>query len=70
MITHDEISKLTAAERMTLIAELWDSITDADLPLPKAQQDELLHRLESFEEDQKQAVSWEALKAELNARTR
>ena len=70
MISHDEIAKLTASERMSLIAELWDSIDDVDIPLPKAQHEELLHRLESFEEDQEQAVSWEALKAELNARER
>lgn len=70
MISHDEITKLTAAERMSLIAELWDSIDDADVPLPQAQRDELARRLETFEDDQKQAVSWEALKAELNARKR
>jgi len=68
MIGHDEIAKLTAAERMSLIAELWDSIDDAEVPLPQAQRDELLRRLESFEADREQAVSWEALKAELNAR--
>jgi len=69
-MTHDEIARLTAAERMSLIAELWDSIADADAPLPKAQHDELLRRLGTFENDAPQAQNWDALKAELDARKR
>jgi putative addiction module component (TIGR02574 family) len=66
-MTHDEISNLTAAERLLLISELWDSIADADAPISEAQRDELARRMASFDEDKKHAVSWEALKAELNA---
>jgi putative addiction module component (TIGR02574 family) len=70
MITHDQIAELTAAERISLIAELWDSIADADAPLPQAQRDELLRRLGTFEIDGPQAQNWDALKAELDARRR
>ena len=51
-----------------LIGELWDSFSDAELPLPPSQQDELKRRLASFEQDRSYAVSWEQLKAELAAR--
>jgi putative addiction module component (TIGR02574 family) len=66
-MTHDEISKLTVAERLLLIGELWDSIADADAPISEAQRDELARRMASFDEDKRHAVSWEALKAELSA---
>ena len=69
-LTRDEITKLTLAERLTLIGDLWDSMTDAELPTPSpAQHRELEHRLASFDRDKAQAVSWEQLKAELAART-
>lgn len=69
-MTHDQIAKLNTAERLSLIGELWDSIADADAPLPHAQRDELLRRLASFEDDKRSAASWDAIKAELDARRR
>ena len=68
-LTRDEITKLSPPERLTLIGDLWDSITDADLPTPPAQRRELERRLASFDQDRAKAVSWEQLKAELAART-
>jgi putative addiction module component (TIGR02574 family) len=69
-MTQDEIAKLSAAQRLFLIGELWDSLADEDTPLPQAQQDELRRRLASFDADRAQAVTWDALKAELDARRR
>ncbi len=66
--TRDEIAKLTAPERLTLIGDLWDSLTDSDVPVPHAQARELAHRLDSFASDTPQAVTWTQLKAELVAR--
>ena len=68
-LTRDEITKLTPPERLTLISDLWDSLTDADVPTPPAQRRELERRLASFAQDRAQAVTWEQLKAELAART-
>jgi len=65
-----DIDKLTPAERLELIGELWDSLESEDVPLSPAQQAELERRLETLEEDKKHAVSWETLKAELDARRR
>ncbi|HVO45261.1 MAG TPA: addiction module protein [Steroidobacteraceae bacterium] len=64
-LTRDEIARLTAAERLALIAQLWDSLDDAQLPVDPAQRDELARRLDSFEQDRTEAVTWEQLKAEL-----
>jgi putative addiction module component (TIGR02574 family) len=68
-LTHDEITRLTPPERLALIGELWDSLSDAELSTPAAQLRELERRLTSFDEDRTQAVTWEQLKTELAARS-
>jgi putative addiction module component (TIGR02574 family) len=67
-LTRDEISRLSAPERLALIGDLCDSLSDAQLPTPSAQRQALARRLTSFEQDRAHAVSWEQLKAELAAR--
>jgi putative addiction module component (TIGR02574 family) len=67
-LTRDEISRLSASERLALIGDLWDSLSDPQIPTPSAQRQELTHCLSSFEQDRAHAVSWEQLKAELAAR--
>ena len=68
MLTHDDIAQLTAPERLALIGELWDSLTENETPLPKPQLQELQRRLVSFETDRPQGVGWAHLKAELSER--
>lgn len=70
MISADEIARLSPAERLVLIGELWDSLSDSEAHFPPAQREEIIKRLSSFEADRKSAVSWETLKADLTARTR
>ncbi len=65
----DEIARLTPEERMALIAQLWDSLNDAQVPLPKAQQAEIARRLATLEQDRAQGVTWEQLRAELVRRS-
>jgi putative addiction module component (TIGR02574 family) len=67
-LTADEITRLTPQERLRLIGQLWDSLTDVDTPLPPAQQAELGRRLDTLDHDRSQAVTWEHLKAELAQR--
>ena len=67
-LTQDVISRLSPPERLALIGELWDSIADADLPVPPAQVQELQRRMASFEQDKAQAHDWEQVKTELAAR--
>ena len=67
-LTPDELARLSADERLALIGQLWDSLGDADIPLPKAQRAELARRLSSLDQDRAQAVTWEQLRAELARR--
>lgn len=68
-LTETAIAKLNAQERLSLIAALWDSLSDEHTPLPEAQRAELERRLANFDDDRPDAVSWESLKAEFRARS-
>ena len=63
-----ELARLSPEERLALIGQLWDSLTDNEIPLPQAQQAELTRRLDSLEQDRAEAVAWEQLRAELKLR--
>lgn len=68
LLTHDQITRLTPAERLALISQLWDSLEDHQVPLTPAEQTELERRLATLEDDRSQSVTWEILKAELEQR--
>ncbi len=63
-----EIAKLSLAERIQLVEDLWDSIAQ-DSPeaasLDQAQVDELDRRLRQHDADPSSAVPWEQVRAEL-----
>jgi putative addiction module component (TIGR02574 family) len=65
MLTNDYIAHLTAPERLALIGELWDSLTEEETLLPMPQFQELQRRMVSFESDRTHAMSWAHLKTEL-----
>ena len=67
-LTHAEIARLAPEERLTLIAELWDSLDPADVHLTASQRAELMRRLDSFDEDRVAGITWEQLKAQLARR--
>jgi putative addiction module component (TIGR02574 family) len=64
----DEITRLSPDERLALIAQLWDSLEDDQVPLTTAQQAELTGRLATLDDDRAQSVTWEVLKAQLEQR--
>ena len=66
--TSDEIERLSTRERLHLIEQLWDSLSDTDVPVPTAQQAELERRLATLDDDRSHAVTWESLKADLAQR--
>ena len=68
LLSHDELARLTPPERLTLIAQLWDSLEDEQLPLTAAQQAELDRRLATLDQDRREGISWTALKAKLEQR--
>jgi putative addiction module component (TIGR02574 family) len=67
----EELFKLSAAERLELVEELWDSIAaeaecDAGvLPLTDAQKEELDRRIAAHRADPSRVVSWEEVREEL-----
>ncbi len=68
ILTTDEIVRLSPAERLSLIAQLWDSLEQHRLPLSEAQESELNRRLDSEQEDRTQAIAWPDLKSRLEQR--
>lgn len=67
-LSPDEIARLSPQERLHLIGQLWDSLTDTETPLPPSQQAELERRLGTLDRDRPQSVTWEQLKAEMTRR--
>jgi putative addiction module component (TIGR02574 family) len=70
LLTQDEIVRLSAPERLALIAQLWDSLEHEQLPLTGAQQAELERRLITRDQDRRDGITWAELKAELKQRCR
>ena len=68
-ITREDIGRLTPPERLELIAELWDSLEQERVPLTDAQMAEVDRRLATLEEDRRNAVGWDQLKADLKHRS-
>ena len=64
----DQLARLSPEERLALIGQLWDSLRDADVPLPEAQRVELARRLSTLDQDRTKAVTWEQLRDDMNRR--
>ena len=68
VLTPAEIVRLSPSERIALITQLWDSLTDDQISLTSAQRAELDRRLGSLDHDRQNGVTWAVLKAELERR--
>jgi putative addiction module component (TIGR02574 family) len=65
-----ELRKLSVAERIQLVEDLWDSIAIDAVQVPgltEAQRQELRQRQLEHESDPAAAVPWESVRAELMA---
>ena len=62
----EEAKKLSIAERLALVEEIWDSIAEDNeyFELTEEQRQELDRRLESFRANPSQGRTWEQIKAE------
>lgn len=62
----EEAKKLSIAERINLVEEIWDSIAEENgcFELSDAQKQELDRRLESFRESPSKGKTWEEIKSE------
>ena len=66
-LTELDLEQLTVAERLDLIAMLWDNIPDSleALPLPEWQRQELDRRLAAADAAPEAGIPWEQVKARL-----
>ena len=67
-LTPNEIARLSPADRLALIGQLWDSLSDEDVSLTPVQRAELERRLATLEHDRADSVTWDSLRAELARR--
>lgn len=61
-----DIEQLTPAERLDLIEQLWDSLSEDDVPISDAQRTELERRLDALDREGPIGVPWEQLRDELS----
>ena len=62
-----DVSKLSAAERLRLLEELWDSLGDKDVPLTATQKAELDRRLDDLEREGPKGIPWEEVLSRLQS---
>lgn len=62
----EEAKKLSIAERINLVEEIWDSIAEENgcFELSEVQKQELDRRLESFRADPSRGRTWEEIRSE------
>lgn len=63
-----EIFELSVAEKIQIVEDIWDSIsnTPEELSLSEAEKLELDKRLESYEQNPNEGIEWETLKKNLS----
>jgi putative addiction module component (TIGR02574 family) len=66
------ISDLTREERLRLIEELWDSLTEHPeaVPLTNAQREELDRRLDDLEASEPVGIPWDQVLQQIRSRVR
>ena len=65
-----EIAKLSTAEKILLVEDLWDNIADnkSNLPVPQSHMDELGRRLQRYESNPGNLLSIEELQGRIAKR--
>jgi len=56
---------LSAADRLQLVEDIWQTLSPEDVPLTDAQRDELDARLEAYAADPSAGSSWEDVRNRL-----
>jgi putative addiction module component (TIGR02574 family) len=69
-IDMESIRKLTVAERLALVEEIWDSISDdpSSVPASEPQLAEARRRLAEHDSDPSTAIPWEEAEHKLRAK--
>jgi putative addiction module component (TIGR02574 family) len=53
-----DIAKLSPAERLELLEQLWDSLSPEAIPMTEAQKDELDRRLDELDREGPVGIPW------------
>ena len=63
----EALEKLTVPERLQIVEDLWDSIarSNADIPLPQWQKDELALRKQKYLSNPDSGLSWAQAKRDI-----
>ena len=63
----EELEKLSVAERLQIVEDLWDGIarSNADIPVPQWQKAELERRKQNYLKDPQSLQTWDAVKREI-----
>ena len=69
MSVNVDIRTLTTEERLTLIGDIWDSLTPSELPLSSAQRDELDRRLDDLAADPHPGIPWDEVLRQIRDRS-
>ena len=62
-----DIGRLSPEQRLRLLEQLWDSLTDDEVPLTAAQREELDKRLDELEREGPQGIPWDEVLSRLEA---
>lgn len=62
-----EILKLSASERISMIEQIWDSIEPKDIDMTEAHKKELDRRLNRYKEGNTEFHSWKDVKRDLRS---
>ena len=62
ILSVEQIARLSAEERLTLIETLWDSLEQDDVPVTPAQAAELDRRDQTYERDAANARLWDMVR--------
>jgi putative addiction module component (TIGR02574 family) len=63
------IDGMSPEERLHLLEQLWDSLSDNDVPLTGAQREELDRRLDDLERDGPRGIPWDEVLERLEAKS-
>ena len=68
--TMPEVSRLTAAEKLLLVSELWDDLAahPTEVPVSREQIAELDRRMGAYRRDPGQVTAWEAVQQRILGR--
>ena len=64
-----DIERLSPEQRLRLLEQLWDSLSDDDVPLTAAQREELDRRLDDLEREGPRGIPWDEVLDRLEAKS-